>query len=108
MENYYFEIRSQLEYAKLNGGDYGSLLVIPSWVFGNDLEIGGGVILGLIHRWKQGFATYGLNIDLSYYLFDNFKISILGQYIKRGDLSYRWNTQGLSPNVYLGIKYNLK
>lgn len=108
LNNYYFELRTQLEYANLKGGDYASIMVIPNWVFGNDLELSSGVILGFIHRWKQSFLTYGLNLDMSYYLFDKLKISILGQYIKRNDLNYLWNDKSFKPNVYIGVKYNLK
>ena len=111
LNNYYFEIRVQGEYADLKGGKYHSLLISPNWVFNqqiNNVEISGGVLVGLLWRWKQSYATYGLSEDISYKLSDKLKLSALGQLIKRGDLSDRWNTKGLKPNFYIGIKYNLK
>ena len=112
LNQYYFSVNTQFEYATLKGGDYFSLMVVPNWTL-NDLilekvEVGAGVIIGLIHRWGAGYATYGLSGDVSYMIAPKLKISLLGQLIKRGDLADRWNTKGLSPNVYLGIKYNIK
>lgn len=111
LNNYYFSINTQLEYANLKSSDYGSLLVIPNWTFNkmfNNIELSGGVIIGLIHRWKQGYGTYGVSGDVSYMISPKLKLSALGQLIKRSDLADRWNKKGLSPNVYIGIKYNLK
>jgi hypothetical protein len=111
LNGYYFSINTQIEYANLKGGDYSSLLIIPNWTFNQqieNIELSGGIVTGLIHRWKQSYFTYGLSGDLSYKLSDKLKLSALGQLIKRGDLSDRWNTKGLNPNFYIGIKYNLK
>ena len=108
LKNYYFSIHTQFEYADLKGGDFGSVMVIPNWTMNNlvldDLEISGGVLIGLIHRWGQAYATYGLNSDISYMIAPNIKLSLLGQLIKRSDLLDRWGTKGLSPSVYFGIK----
>jgi len=111
LSGYYFEIRVQGEYADLQGGKYHSLLICPNWVFNEqfyNFEISGGALVGLLWRWNQSYATYGASGDISYKLSNKLKISALGQLIKRGDLSDRWNTKGLNPNFYVGIKYNLK
>ena len=111
LNGYYFSINQELEIAKLKGGDYFSLLIIPNWTFNQqieNIELSAGVVVGLIHRWGMGYATYGLSGDISYKITPKLKLSALGQLIKRGDLAERWNTNGLSPNFYIGIKYNLK
>lgn len=107
---YYFEIRTQIEYANLYGGDYTSLLVTPNWVFNqiNNVEFSSGVVIGLLWRWNESYATYGLSGDISYKITPKLKISVLGQLISRGDLYDRWNDNGLKPNFYIGIKYNIK
>jgi len=111
LNNYYFSINQELEYAKLKGGDYFSLLIIPNWTLNKmipNVELSAGVVIGLIHRWKMGYATYGLSGDVSYMITTKLKLSALGQLIKRSDLLDRWGTKGFNPNFYIGIKYNLK
>jgi hypothetical protein len=111
LNSYYFSISINLEYANLKGGDYSSLLITPNWTFNQqiqNIELSAGVVVGLIHRWKMGYATYGLSGDISYKITPKLKLSALGQIIKRSDLAERWGTKGLSLNFYIGLKYNLK
>lgn len=103
-EWYYFEIRPQFEYANLQGGKYISWLVSGGWVFNQlfikNVEAGIYPTIGIIQR-KQSFGTYGVSGDISYKI-GRFKISALYQWIKRGDIS-----EGLKPNFYVGVKYNV-
>lgn len=101
---YYFEVRPSFEYADLYGGKYVSWQVSGGWVFNkliiDNLEIGGYLTTGVIHRFGEGFLTYGLTGDISYG--KNLKISLLGQYINRPDVN-KWGFSG-----YVGIKYQIR
>jgi hypothetical protein len=108
---YYFELRPQFEIASLSDGQYVSWQINGGWVLNklivNRLELGAYLTIGSIHRWKSSWATYGLMGDISYN-FGRFKLSGLYQFIQRSDLKERYDTNGLQPNGYLGLKYNLK
>lgn len=107
---YYFELRPQFEYANLSGGKYVSWLINGGWVFNkliiNNIEIGGYLTTGMIHRWEGSWFTYGLSGDISYKI-GRFKISGLCQLIERNDLKQYYGTKGLQPNFYIGLKYEL-
>jgi hypothetical protein len=111
-KDYYFEIRSQIEYADLKDNFYLSVLVNPNWVYNSidRFELSAGAIAGLIYREKAGedeqfmsFISFGLSGDISFLLTDDIKISYLGQYIYRGE----FDMNKMVYNGYIGIKYNL-
>lgn len=100
----YYEMRVQFEYADLSGGKYVSWLVMGGHVFNKlivkNFEIGMYPTIGMIHRFKTSYGTYGLTGDISYKM-GRFKLSLLTQGIKRFELE----NQKFGMSVYGGVKY---
>lgn len=111
-EWYYFELKPSLEYANLKGGKFVTWTVQGGWVFNQlfirNIEAGIYPTIGLLHRFNTSYFAYGITSELNYKITEKLKIGLMLQGITRPDLKDKWNTKGLKPSGYLGIKYVIK
>lgn len=112
-ELYYGSLVAEFEYAELYSGDYKRFGFGYQWTFNrwfNKQEYTVGVTTNIIHRFKSSHRNvFALNLDWSYLITDNLKLSLLCVILNREDLRSRYELTDwqdyVKGNGYVGLKY---
>ena len=108
----YAYIPISYEYAALHGGKYqrysGGIGFNFNDLFITKLEIGGFANYGVIIRYdNHTFSSFEFGGQLNYKL-GRFKLSLLGSLTERKELLFRWGTNVIRFNGYVGLIYIFK
>jgi hypothetical protein len=110
----YFSIGQSIEYGDLYGGEYWRYSIVQvgytinQFSFSDRLETTLALNYGITSRWHQGFTNYGCNIDISYCITDNLKLTSLLQVVRRTDIECPIQKKSLfRSSVFIGLKMNL-
>ena len=107
----YVTIYPEFEYADLNTAPYTRISFNGGYTFNTllkNFETGAYIGWGLIQRGDSvSYRSWGILGDVSYIMSNRFKLTSALQFVKRGDLKYKYGTKGLKPSVFFGIEFKI-
>ena len=106
----YLTISPMFEYADIDG-IYKRYAVDMGLTFNEalrwGLEITPSINYGMLDRWGLSWLVFGADLEASVEIFDDFRISILGQLVHRKDLEYAYGDTHVVASGFIGVQYRI-